>query len=134
MLSSVIPNAKSIGAVRFFRNDYDCLLSYYPNMAKAPQFDWYLKEWMGSLRVRQADVMKLTGYSKATMSELTNGKQRFNRDILNEVARALGVRPFELLMHPDDAMAIRQVRDSAARLATERVPTDAPEGKDSAFG
>jgi hypothetical protein len=38
------------------------------------------------------------------------GKQRYNRDILNDVAKALNIYPFELLMHPSDAMAQRRMR------------------------
>lgn len=90
---------------------------------------------MAALKVRQADIMKATDYSKATMSDLANGKQRFNRDILNEVARALNVRPYELLMHPDEAMAIRRVRESAVKIAAEGPPTEPEAGvDDTAFG
>lgn len=86
---------------------------------------------MAALKVRQADIMKATGYSKATMSDLATGKQRFNRDILNEIAAVLHVRPYELLMHPDEAMAIRRVRESAVRIAAEGQPQ---EPDTSAFG
>lgn len=52
-------------------------------------------------------------------SELVNGKQRYNRDVVNEAAIALNLKPYELLMHPQDAMEIRQLHQSIA-LAAER--------------
>lgn len=132
LASSVIPNGKSIGPVRFLLNDLACARSYYPNMDLAPRHDWYLKAWMTSLKVRQRDIMAATGYSKATMSDLSTGKQRFNRDILNDVANALHIRPYELLMHPDEAMALRRVRESAVQIAAE---TPTPETEpNTAFG
>lgn len=129
--SSVIPNDKSIGPVHFFLNDPTDPLSYYPNVANPPRHDWYLKAWMASLKVRQRDIMEATGYSKATMSDLTTGKQRYNRDILNEIAAVLHIRPAELLMHPDEAMAIRRVRESAVQIAAE---AQSQEPDDAAFG
>lgn len=116
-------------------NDLALGCPYYPNMANAPRHDWYLKAWMLACKVKQADIMKATGYSKATMSDLSTGKQRFNRDILNEIAHVLHIRPYELLMHPDEAMAIRRVRESAVRIAAESPPQDAEAPKETgAFG
>ena len=69
--------------------------------------------------VTQAALVRETIYSKATISDLVSGKQRFNRDILNDLAKVLNVRPYELLIHPDEAIAIRRVRESALRIAAE---------------
>lgn len=137
--SSDNPNAMSIDPVRFLLNDLALGSPYYPNMANAPRHDWYLKAWMKVVGVRQSDIMKETGYSKATMSDLSTGKQRFNRDILNEIAHVLHIRPYELLMHPDEAMAIRRVRESAVRIAAETPPPEPPpapeaEQENTSFG
>jgi transcriptional regulator with XRE-family HTH domain len=75
--------------------------------------DWYLKEWLDSTGTSQADLCRLTDYPKAKVSDLVNGKQRYNRDILNDVAKALNIYPFELLMHPADAMAQRRLKRAA---------------------
>jgi transcriptional regulator with XRE-family HTH domain len=121
--------------VRIFGNDQFGPISYYPNMAALPRHDWYLKAWMKTLKVRQSDITRATGYKKATMSELASGKQRYNRDILNEVADALHIRPYELLMHPDEAMAIRRVRESAVRIAAEAPVVGPPESaEETRFG
>lgn len=82
--------------------------------------DWYLKEWMlaSDLRGRGAHtrLRELTGWSKATMSELYNGGQDFSPKILREAADAFKCEPFELLMPPEEAMAIRQMRASAFQI------------------
>lgn len=88
-------------------------------MPKVVRFDWYLKEWMTSLDLSQADLQRLAGWGKRKASELVNGSTRYNRDVVNEVCAAINIRPFELLMHPDDAMAIRRFRDSALQLAAD---------------
>lgn len=89
-------------------------------MADAPRHDWFLRDWLKTLRVKQARLMELTAWDKRKASELVNGKQRYNRDIVNEAAFALNIAPFELLMHPEDAMALRQLRKDALRIAAEQ--------------
>lgn len=99
---------------------------------------WYLREWMEfrglSGRGAQAEMMKLTGWSKATMSQLYSGSQDYSPKLVNEAAVALKVEPFELLMHPDRAMALRDVHASAATIvklhAKPPVLEPVPEGAD----
>ena len=71
--------------------------------------DWYLKEWLEATVTSQAELGRRTDYPKAKVSDLVTGKQRYNRDILNDIANALNLYPYELLMHPDDAMAQRRM-------------------------
>lgn len=78
--------------------------------------DWYLKAWLKTLGVSQAELCRRTDYPKAKVSDLVTGKQRYNRDVLNDVAKALHVEPFELLMHPADAMGHRQMRKLAKEI------------------
>lgn len=86
---------------------------------------WYLREWMQAKGVtKQADMMKLAGWSKATMSQLYNGKQDFSPKILKEAAHALGVQPYELLMHPDQAMAMMRLRKDALRIVADSADID----------
>ena len=82
--------------------------------------DWYLAEWLQSLQVSQADLVRLTDYPKAKVSDLVTGKQRYNRDILNDIAAALNLYPYELLMHPHDAMAQRQMKQAVEQFV--RIP------------
>jgi transcriptional regulator with XRE-family HTH domain len=64
----------------------------------------------------QAELVRRTDYPKAKVSDLVTGKQRYNRDILNDVANALNIHPYELLMHPSDAMAQRRMRKLAEQM------------------
>lgn len=86
---------------------------------------WYLREWMAAKGIkRQADMADRTGWSKATMSQLYNGKQDFSPKILREAAAALEIQPFELLMHPDQAMALVRLRRDAVRIVADSVQFD----------
>lgn len=87
------------------------VLSYNPIV-----LDWHLKEWLAATNTTQADLVRLTDYPKAKVSDLVNGKQRYNRDILNDVAHALNIKPHELLMHPEDAMGLRRMRRLAEQM------------------
>lgn len=81
---------------------------------------WYLREWMEAVgltgRGSQARMMELTGWSKATMSQLYNGTQDYSPKVLEEAAMALNAEPFELLIPPDRAMRMRQLREAAAAI------------------
>lgn len=78
---------------------------------------WYLREWMAARGIKkQSHMMKLTGWSKATMSQLYTGKQDYSPKIIKEAASALGAEEYELLMPPERAMAIRQLRKDALRV------------------
>lgn len=81
---------------------------------------WFLPEWMRVADVQtQTEMMEKTGWSKAKMSQLYNGKQDINSQVLLEAALALNAKPFELLMPPADAMAIRQLRKTAIQIAAD---------------
>jgi len=86
----------------------------------APGHDWYLKEWLETLGKRQADIARDLGWNKARISLMLRGKQPYDRDSLNELAIYLNLQPHELLMHPEDAMALRQMRKVASEIV--RVP------------
>jgi transcriptional regulator with XRE-family HTH domain len=88
-------------------------------VAGPAQADWFLPEWMATLRVTQADLGRETGMSKSTISEIVNGKTHYYRALLNEMARALKIAPFELLLPPEEAFALRRMRDDAVRIAAE---------------
>lgn len=123
---SHITNFYSSPEVRTFPADFRRYFSHNRNMArrgipKGP-VNWYLKEWMAASglegRGAQTRMMELTGWSKATMSQLFNGTQDYSPKVVNEAASALRVEPFELLMHPDRAMALRRFQASAQGVVT----------------
>jgi DNA-binding Xre family transcriptional regulator len=85
----------------------------------APQHDWYFKEWLQSCKKKQKDIVNDLGWNKAKVSLMWHGKQAYTREEINEIAAYLNIRPHELLMHPDDAHAIRRLKADMIRLAHE---------------
>lgn len=88
-------------------------------MASQPQHDWYLKEWLRSTQTSVTTLEAETGWTHRVASQLVNCRIRWNRDHLLLAAKVLRIHPFELLLHPDDAMHIRRLRaavDEEARL------------------
>ena len=135
--SSDFRNAVSSGAVPFFARDAKAAGSYNWNMASRVDFDWFLADWIRASGLEPKDLREKTGWSKRKMSELLNGKMRYNRDVMNEAARAMNLSPFELLLHPADANEIKRlramVREEAVRIAAEqRLDYKAPEAIDGA--
>ena len=68
---------------------------------------------------RQVALVNELGWNKQKASYLWNGKQPFNRDIINEVASWLGIEPYELLMSPDEAMQLRHLRQAMIAIAAQ---------------
>lgn len=91
----------------------------YPKLMQ-PGHDWYLKEWLATLGKKQADIVRDLDWNKARVSLMLRGKQPYDRDSLNELAIYLHLQPHELLMHPEDAMALRRLRKDAERFI--RIP------------
>lgn len=93
-------------------------------MAKASQktqrdfaHTWFIREWADLAGFTQADAQRLLGWSKAKASDVWNGQQ-YNQSLVDELFPVLNARPYELLMHPEEAMALRRIKDQSARLAT----------------
>lgn len=84
----------------------------------APQHDWYFKQWLLHFEKIQAEVVKDLGWNKSKASLMFNDKQRYHRDDVNEIAAYLNIEPFELLLPPERAMALRQYRASAEQIVT----------------
>lgn len=107
-------------------------ISHNANMARRGKpkglVPWYLPEWMEAAGLKergaQERMRELTGWSKATMSQLYNGHQDFSPKVLAEAALALNCSPYELLMHPDTAMAIRRLRQDALRIVEDSRPPE----------
>ncbi len=117
---SHMTNPSASNFVRTFGNDFASVFSHNRNMArrgipKGP-VNWFLREWMDELGVRQKDMIERAGWSKATASQLYTGVQDYSPKIVNEAAAALNVAPHELLMRPEQAMALRRFRQDALRV------------------
>lgn len=90
-----------------------------PRRGLPTQINWFLKEWMDTLDVNQAEMIRRTGWSKASASQLYNNKQDYSPKVVNEAADALNVAPYELLMKPETAMALRRLRADAFRVVED---------------
>ena len=88
----------------------------------APHHDWFLKEWLRYYGKKQADMVRELDWNKAKVSLTASGKQPYDREDVNQASAYLNIQPYEILMHPDDAMALRRLKRDAARIvATQEV-------------
>jgi hypothetical protein len=103
---------------------------YYANMPRKKRplpnrgatADWYLPEWMETVGISQAALAKKCGFTNSTMHGIYHGRTSYYRDLLNTVATQLNVEPYELLMPPAFAMALRRQREDSVRIAEETRP------------
>lgn len=91
---------------------------YAARMAQ-PRHDWYLKEWLKTLGKTQEWVAAKLEVQKSKISRKASGKTPYTREDINALSALLNLQPYELLLHPEDAMEIRNLRKSL-RLAAER--------------
>jgi transcriptional regulator with XRE-family HTH domain len=76
----------------------------------------------------QTDMQRMCDWSKASASQIYNGKQDYSPKLVNEAAGALNLEPFELLMHPDRAMAYRRFRETALTIVADNTTEDPRNG------
>lgn len=90
----------------------------------APEYgDWYLREWFASLGKIQRDLVTQLDYPPATANALWHGVQRYRRDHIQQISQFLNIRPYELLMHPDEAMALRRLKSAIAEVQRSDTPS-----------
>jgi len=111
--------------VRVSPADKRGVFSHNPNMPKRSaktqrdfKHTWYLREWLqqSDPPKTQADLQRALSWSKAKAHDVWHGQQ-YTQALVDEVSAWLQIRPFELLLPPEQAMAIRRLRDSAATIA-----------------
>lgn len=76
-------------------------------MNSAEEIGWFLNEWLLALRLKQRDLVTMTGWPKQKVSRLCKGTTPYNQEILETLGRALGVHPYELLLPPEMAKRVR---------------------------
>lgn len=77
---------------------------------------WYLHEWFETLGLKQFDLVTKLDYPRNTAFKLWHGIQPYRRDNVDDIAALLNITPAELLMHPEEAMAIRRLRAAVAEV------------------
>lgn len=70
---------------------------------------WFIQEWMDLFKKRQADLVNDLGWPKGKAFKVWHRTQRYNEEIVNEIADWLHVRPYELLMPPKQALQMRAI-------------------------
>ena len=81
--------------------------------------NWYLREWMIHLGRKQTALVTELGWLKSRASKFWNGQHSYRRELVNEIAAWLGIQPYELLMPPAEAIALRRLRETAVLIAAE---------------
>lgn len=84
----------------------------------------FLPEWLASVGLIQADLCKELGWSKAKANAVWNHQQRYNEDMLAEIASLVNARTWELLMSPEEAHRLR--RQQAALIEAAQAGAGAP--------
>lgn len=83
------------------------------------QPDWHLREWMSHFGKRQAALSNELGWNKSKANFFWHGRQPYRREVVNEISHWLGIEPYELLMSPREALALRRLRQAAAVIVGE---------------
>jgi hypothetical protein len=78
---------------------------------------------MNHLGRRQADILRDLGWDRARVSRLYHSQQAYSRADVEELSRWLGIQPYELLLLPAEAIALRNLRTAAATITAQN---DAP--------
>jgi hypothetical protein len=86
-------------------------------MAALSGHNWYLQEWFAVAGLKQRDLVTQLDYLPATGHKLWHGLQPYRRDHVEQISALLHIKPYELLMPPDEAMAIRRLRSAIAEVA-----------------
>lgn len=79
---------------------------------------WHVREWLDLYQKRHADLVKELNWSRAKASDVLNGQQ-YTQSLIDDLAPWLNAKPFELLMAPADAMALRAMRKAAVEIAAD---------------
>lgn len=139
-ISSDIPNILSSGRVRLYPADTRLLQAHNRFVAKPEQktqrdfyHTWFIRDWSKLAGFTQADAQRELGWSKAKASDVWNGQQ-YTQSIIDELAPKLKARPFELLLHPDEAMLLRRLRDGGPRAVTSNDKPRQVREKETATG
>lgn len=112
-MSSHHLNFESSPTVQIAGDDANGSEFTYCGMAQKSEPDWYLQEWAAERGKIQADLARDLNWQKNAAHRIWHGKQPYRRDLLNQVAKWLNVEPFEMLMPPQEALSLRQLRESA---------------------
>ncbi len=114
---SLTVNPSSSRAVLFQGEYISAELSHSVRMSPIEHHNWYLREWFAVIGLKQHDLVTKLDYPKNSAFKLWHGVQPYRRDNVEEIAALLSIRPYELLMPPEEAMQLRRLRSVIAEVA-----------------
>lgn len=117
--SSTKLNFESTADVQSCPNDGNDSQSHHVDVNTDSETDWYLADWMTHFGKRQAALVNELGWSKGRAHYVWHGNTPYTRDVVVALADWLGIRPFELLMPPHEALALRRLRETAAMIVAD---------------
>jgi hypothetical protein len=88
-------------------------------MSETPSPDWFIQEWLAHFGKKQAALTNELGWNKSRANFYWHSHQPYRREVVNEVATWLGIKPYELLMPPDEALALRRLRETAELIVSQ---------------
>ena len=110
-------NLSSIREVHMLAGDIESGSSHHVNMAQPLAHDWFLRAWFATAGLKQNDLVTKLDMPKNTAHRLWHGLQPYRRDHVEQIAALLNIRPYELLMPPEEAMGMRRLRSAIAEVA-----------------
>jgi len=75
---------------------------------------------MAHFEKKQAALTNELGWNKSKANHVWHSRQEYRRETVNEVSAWLGIEPYELLMKPAEAIALRGLREMAAQIVAEQ--------------
>lgn len=112
-------NIQSSRHIQIASTDAKGLCSHDLNMAVPDMPDWYLREWFATMGLKQRDLVTKLDYQPAAAHALWHSVQRYRRDHIADISALLNIQPYELLMPPEEAMALRRLRSAIAEVAAK---------------
>lgn len=101
-------------------------VSHHVEMAAPAHPGWFIQEWFASVGLKQFDLVTKLDYPRNTAFKLWHGLQEYRRQHVEDVAALLNIQPYELLMPPEEAMALRRLRSAIAEVAkSDPAPAEA---------
>ena len=87
--------------------------------AREPEEDWYLQDWLRHFGKKQTSLVQELGWSKNRANLFFHSQQPYRREVVNEIAKWLNIKPFELLMAPQEALSMRRLREVAHAIVAD---------------
>lgn len=110
-------NSSSSRQVQSLAGDFSAKGSHHVNMTANARHDWYLQEWFAAAGLRQNDLVTKLDYPKNSAHRIWHGLQQYRRQEVEEISALLNIRPYELLMPPEEAMRLRRMEQVIAEVA-----------------